>query len=243
MTRYRVFAIGDLHLPGADNKTMDVFGPTWQNHRERMKEQWDQLVRPEDYVLCPGDISWAMNLVEAEADLAFLGQLPGKIIMIKGNHDYWWQSITQLRAQLPANVQAIQNDFVALPGNLAVCGTRGWLHPEAPNFSIETDTKIYQREVNRLRLSLDAAVQVNRKPTFVMLHYPPFTDGGIPSGFTELLEEREVPICVYGHLHGYSITSAITGLIQGTDYHLVSADALGFAPKLIGTFPVCAADR
>ncbi|NLV91372.1 MAG: phosphohydrolase [Firmicutes bacterium] len=234
--QYRVFALADLHLPGADDKTMDIFGPLWENHPEVIRRHWINTVAPQDFVLCAGDISWAMNLAEVAGDLDWLGQLPGRIILSKGNHDYWWQSISQLRTALPPNVQAIQNDFVPLPGDLAVCGTRGWILPQSQDFSPETDEKIYQRELNRLQLSLDSAVRARRKIAFVMLHYPPFAGDGSPSGFTELLEAYRVPVCVYGHLHGHSIHSAVTGTVNGVTYHLTSADALRFTPKLVGSF-------
>lgn len=231
-----MFAIGDLHLPGPENKTMDIFGPAWENHRQRLQRNWQQLVRPQDYVLCPGDLSWAMDLNGAASDLQFLGSLPGNIIIIKGNHDYWWQSISQLRSRLPANVKAIQNDFVTLPEGRAVCGTRGWILPQSQNFNEKCDRKVYLREVNRLQLSLNAAQKAGHKVAFVMLHYPPFAEGGVASEFAQILEERQVPVCVYGHLHGDSIYSATTGTVNGVRYHLVSADAVGFAPKLIETF-------
>lgn len=247
LPQYRVFAIGDLHLPGPENKTMEIFGANWENHRAKVRERWTEIIRPTDYVLCPGDLSWAMDLAGAKNDLDFLGTLPGNIIIVKGNHDYWWQSISKVRSALPPNVYAIQNDFVPLGETIAICGTRGWTLPTFPNFSEETDRKVYEREIIRLQLSLESAKRAGRKPYFVMLHYPPLaSDVNTPSESTldpaagsshlaiaELLEAYGVRHCVYGHLHGYSIGSARVGEIRGVYYHLVSADALGFTPKLI----------
>ena len=150
----RVYAIGDLHLPGGDLKPMDVFGPQWENHFERISESWRASVSDEDLVLIPGDISWAMQLADAAADLRRIAQLPGTILILRGNHDYWWSSLTQLRCCLPERMHAVQNDAYDA-GSLVVCGTRGWTIPGAG--ASAQDEKIYRREELRLRLSLDAA--------------------------------------------------------------------------------------
>lgn len=250
MPQYRVFAIGDLHLPGPENKTMEIFGPNWENHQAKLRERWTKVVRPTDYVLCPGDLSWAMDLDGAKNDLAFLGTLPGTIILIKGNHDYWWQSISKVRAALPPNVYALQNDFFPLGEDLAICGTRGWLLPTFPNFDEATDRKVFERELIRLQLSLESAKKAGRKPYLAMLHYPPLASdsngqdkqnewdqqSSSPLAVVKLLKAYGVRHCVYGHLHGYSIPSARVGEIDGIYYHLVSADAIDFTPKLIAEF-------
>lgn len=122
----RLFAIGDLHMPGGDNKPMDVFGAHWENHLEKIAADWRKRVAPEDLVLIPGDISWAMQLKAAAVDLAWIGDLPGQKLLIKGNHDYWWTSLTQIRSVLPANMQVLQVSALEME-NCVVCGSRGWM--------------------------------------------------------------------------------------------------------------------
>ena len=230
----KIYGISDLHLPGGEDKPMDIFGPEWQDHPRRIKLEWRNSVGEHDIVLSPGDLSWAMHLHDARADLEYLGSLPGTTILVKGNHDLWWKSISQLRQILSPNVYALQNDFHPLPGNLAICGTRGWKCPGAGDFT-EADERIYFREIARLELSLEAAIKAQYKPYIVMLHYPPTDDEHQPSGFTEAMEEAGVKYCVYGHLHGYAQKQALEGERYGIHYHLVAADAIGFRPKLITT--------
>lgn len=232
----RIFAIGDLHLPGGQEKPMDVFGPRWVGHPERIAAAWRARVAPGDVVLMPGDLSWAMTLDEAGEDLAYLGELPGEILLIRGNHDYWWSAIGKVRKALPPNVRAIQNDCVAL-GEVAVCGTRGWSLPGTEGFGPD-DEKVYLREIERLRLSLESAVKAGLKPLIAMMHYPPAQRNQAPTGFTALLEAYGVRLCVYGHLHGDSQRGALSGTVRGVTYRLVACDAIDFAPvqvaELIG---------
>lgn len=228
----KIFAIGDLHLPGGQEKPMDVFGGHWAEHAERIAAAWLERVSPEDLVLVPGDLSWAMTLDEAREDLDYLGRLPGKILLVRGNHDYWWNGIGKVRKALPANVHAIQNDYVAL-GQIAVCGTRGWTLPGTEGFGPD-DEKIYLREIERLRLSLESAVKAGLKPTIAMMHYPPAHRSRAPTGFTELLERFGVRLCVYGHLHGDSQRGALSGPVRGVCYRLVACDAIDFAPVQVG---------
>lgn len=228
----RVFAIGDLHLPGGQEKPMDVFGGRWTDHARRIAEHWRERVGEEDVVLVPGDISWAMKLEEAREDLEYLGSLPGRAVIIRGNHDYWWQAIGKVRRALPPNVAAIQNDHVPLGGRLAVCGTRGWTLPGSDGFS-QKDQRLYEREVNRLALSLESAAKAGLKPAIAMLHYPPAQRSGAQTGFTELLEAYGVRLCAYGHLHGEAARGALRGVHRGVKYDLVACDAIDFAPKLL----------
>lgn len=231
-----VFAISDLHLPGGDNKPMDVFGPEWSGHQGRIAAAWREVVKPEDLVLVPGDLSWAMKLPAVQEDLDFLGNLPGTILLVRGNHDLWWKSISQLRQRLPKNVFALQNDFYPLPGRLAVCGTRGWKSPGAADFTPE-DEKVYRRELARLRLSLKAAQDAGFEPYIVMLHYPPTAEDQTDSEFTGIMEEAGVKYCVYGHLHGPAQRQALTGKCRGISYYLVACDAVGFRPVHITCLP------
>ena len=229
----RLFAIGDLHMSGGDEKPMDVFGPQWDRHFFHIRENWERLVREEDTVLIPGDISWAMQLSDAREDLEEIGRLPGRKILCKGNHDYWWNSISQVRSILPASMRALQHNAVDL-GDVVVCGTRGWMIPteEAPLSA--QDEKICRREAERLRLALEeASASAAGRPVIAMTHYPPLLAGTMDTVFTELLESYHVSAAVYGHLHGPGIQNGLTGEHGGVSYHLVSCDSIGFCPKEI----------
>lgn len=223
----RVFAIGDPHLSRAQPKPMDVFGPAWQGHPEIFFERWRDAVGDGDVVLVPGDVSWAMRLEEALADLHDLAELPGRKVMIRGNHDYWWPSISKLRASLPEGMYALQNDAMEL-GGVVVSGTRGWVCPGSHGFDGQ-DEKIYLRELERLRLSLAAAKKLGGRRHVVMLHFPPKNSKNEPCGFSELLEEARPDAVVFGHVHGEMVDQSI----EGVDVHFVAADAIGFRPRLI----------
>ena len=174
----RLFAIGDLHMSGGDEKPMDIFGPQWDRHFLRIKANWETTVGDGDTVLIPGDISWAMQLKDAREDLEQIGSLPGRKILCKGNHDYWWNSITQVRSALPPSVTALQHDAADL-GDVVVCGTRGWLIPTAEQPLSEQDGKIYRREAERLRLALEQGRSMaGDRPLIAMTHYPPLLPGG-----------------------------------------------------------------
>lgn len=229
----KVFAIGDLHLSGAVDKPMDIFGSAWEHHARRIAHAWRAVVSPEDLVLIPGDFSWAMQLQQARVDLEYLEALPGVKVMIRGNHDYWWNSVSKVRAALPPSVRVIQNDCFSM-GELHIAGTRGWVCPGSAGFAPE-DQKIYDREVGRLALSLQRLPVGGRR--IAMLHYPPLNEARAPSGFTALLEQYGVEIVLYGHLHGKSCRGGFEGTREGITYHLVSADHIGFAPKLILELP------
>lgn len=222
-----LFAIADLHLANSVNKPMDIFGDSWTNHAERIERNWREVVSPADTVLIPGDISWAMTLDQAKADTEWIGRLPGQKVMIRGNHDYWWSGISKVRSLLCSNTYAVQNDSLEM-GGYSIAGTRGWLLPNHPNFGAE-DGKIYQRELGRLRLSLETASKRNL-PIICMLHYPPLSPDHTHSEFTELLEEFGVTQCLYGHLHGASHRFAVNGTINQVLYRLVSADYIQFCP-------------
>ena len=161
----KIFALGDTHLSfdddGKEYKPMDIFGEHWHNHSQRLRVNWLELVSDEDVVLIPGDVSWAMDLQQAKVDLAFLMELPGKKIMIKGNHELWWDSISKVRNILPDGFYAIQNDYVQLGDDIAICGSRGWQCPDGP-FADSQDEKIYKRELVRLELSLASRSEERR---------------------------------------------------------------------------------
>lgn len=227
-----VFAIGDLHLPGHEQKPMDVFGSHWDRHFETISENWRRLIGPQDVVLIPGDISWAMQLPEALDDLNAIAQLPGTKLLLRGNHDYWWSSLSKLRAALPESMHVIQNDALRI-GDHVFCGTRGWIFPTQQQQLSAQDEKVYQRELMRLRMSLEQARKLGGTELTVMLHFPPLFADGIGTAFTDILEEFAVQRVVYGHLHGAGIKIAFEGERAGILYQLVSCDALGFCPAKV----------
>ena len=227
-----VFAIGDLHLPGHEQKPMDVFGSQWDRHFETISENWKQKITDDDIVLIPGDISWAMQLAEAVDDLKAIANLPGTKLLLRGNHDYWWSSLTKLRAVLPEKMHVIQNDAMRF-GDHVFCGTRGWNFPTPQQTLNAQDEKVYLRELARLRMSLDQARRLGGDEVTVMLHFPPLFADGIGTAFTEILEEYAVKRVVYGHLHGAGIKIGFEGMREGISYHLVSCDALDFDPVCI----------
>ncbi|MDR3565635.1 MAG: metallophosphoesterase [Negativicutes bacterium] len=225
-----IFAIADTHLSGQPpTKPMAVFGDHWLNHWEKIKADWLTRVSPDDTVLLAGDISWAMKLEEACVDLEEIAALPGQKILIRGNHDYWWQTMKKMTVAIGNRLTFLHNSFAAV-GDFAVCGSRGWLCPDDPCFTA-ADKTIYLRETLRIRASLDAARSAGFEQIILMLHYPPRYHQ--PNEITELLREFKVPICVYGHLHDEAVKTAVTGNIDGTIYHLVSCDALDFKLKQI----------
>ena len=225
----RLFAIGDLHLPGGQEKPMDIFGDHWEGHFERIAKDWRDRVTDDDAVLIPGDTSWAMQLSDAVPDLQRISDLPGRKLLIKGNHDYWWGGIGQVRRALPEGVMAIQHDVADL-GDVVVTGTRGWAFPTEETLLSAEDERIFNRELIRLELALSAARKAaDGRPVLLMLHYPPLYQTERDTAFTRLIEKYPVHTVVYGHLHGAGIRAGFTGEWNGVRYMLTSCDALGFA--------------
>lgn len=223
-----IFAIGDLHLSGSGEKPMNVFGRHWDNHFENICVRWREMIEPTDIVLIPGDISWAMQFEEAKIDLQSIAELPGTKILLRGNHDYWWSSISRLRAWLPQGMLALQNDSIAL-SKMVICGTRGWNFPTDPNPLDDQEMKIYRRELIRLELTLVNA-RGKGLPILAMTHFPPLLTDYRDTAFTALLERYGVELCVYGHLHGAGIHNGFNGVHNGVEYRLVSCDSIAFAP-------------
>lgn len=228
-----IFAIGDLHLSLAEGveKPMDVFGPDWVNHAERTKEIWEETVSEKDTVILAGDHSWALKLEEARADLDWIAALPGKKVMIKGNHDLWWTSIHKL-VNLYEDIFFIQNNYYETE-NVAICGTRGWICPGDKDFTLH-DEKIYKRELIRLKFSLEEARNAGKTEIIGALHFPPTNDKLQGSGFTELFSEYGVKKVVYGHLHGKeAYSNGLEAVLNGVEYRLASLDKLKCTPLLI----------
>ncbi|SDI03343.1 metallophosphoesterase [Proteiniclasticum ruminis] len=227
-----LYAISDLHLSLSGDKPMDVFSEEWKNHDMRIRENWLKKVKEEDTVLLAGDLSWSMKLQGGKEELDFVAGLPGRKIIIKGNHDYWWGSITKLNSMYD-NMDFIQNNFFSYE-DYAICGTRGWVIPGSSLFK-EEDEKIFRREVLRLKMSLDAAKKKGFQKFIVMIHYPPVNETFKDSEFTDIFEEYGVEKVIYGHLHGKSLQRVMTGERKGVEYILTSCDYIGFDPVLIKT--------
>ena len=229
-----LYAIGDLHLSLGTNKPMDVFGPKWANYVERIRENFSKL-NDDDVIVIAGDISWGMSLEQSLPDFQFIDALPGRKILLKGNHDYWWGTASKMKkffAEHDITTLDILYNNAFFYGDHAICGTRGWFYEED---AAGTHTgKMLAREALRLEMSLkDAARIANGRPIFAMMHYPPLLPETARQGteFTRLLSEYGVKRCVYGHLHGQSVQRGFSGSYRGVRYDLVSCDALGFALK------------
>ena len=220
----KIFAISDLHISTNSNKPMEVFGGNWVGYMEKIRADWKSKVGENDVVLIGGDISWAMDLPSAIEDLKSISDLPGKKVLIKGNHDYWWSSISKVRDNLPENFYALQNDCIKM-GEVVICGSRLWSTPGSPDFS-EQDEKLYKRETERLRMSLTSAQKQREEgdKLIALIHYPPFNVRRESSAFTDLFEEFKVDAVVYGHLHGKNVRSDSLVIKNGIKYYLTSCD-------------------
>lgn len=226
-----LFAIADTHLSFGTDKPMDTF-EGWQNYTEKLQNNWNNLVSRNDYVVIAGDISWAINFDELKADFDFLNRLNGKKIIVKGNHDFWWNTVKKMNEFIEKNgfdsISFLQNSSIEFDG-FSVCGSRGWFFDSSEPF----DVKVLNREVIRLKMSLESA---KNKEKIVFLHYPPVTTNGKCDEILNLLNEYGIKNCYYGHLHGIAAKSAVDDKIDGIDYKLISADRLGFTPYLIKKF-------
>ncbi len=220
----KIYAISDLHLSTTAPKPMDVFGGNWMNYIENICADWTEKVLPDDVVLIAGDISWAMKLDDAITDIKTLEFLPGKKVMIRGNHDYWWNGIGKIRAKLPEGFYCLQNDCLRFPG-VVLCGSRGWAVEGSPDFK-EQDRKIYLREAERLKLAFSQVEKVREADDklICMIHYPPFNARREDSLFTEIFEKFKVDKVVYGHLHGGACRADKYLYRGGVEYYLTSCD-------------------
>lgn len=222
-----LYAIGDLHLCLGAPKPMDVFGGAWVGYMKKLQEGIS-VIQPEDTTVLLGDLSWALDLSTAKEDFAWIDQIPGRKIILKGNHDYWWSTASKFYKFCEENDfsdQWILNNNFYEYDDWAICGTRGWFFEEER--SGEHDEKVFKRELIRLEASLQAAGQL---PKIVFLHYPPRYKGYECPEILELLKRYDVRRCFYGHLHGPSHSLAMEGVWDGIEYKLVSADRLNFQP-------------
>jgi len=227
-----IFAISDLHLAKSVDKPMDIFGSKWTNYMEKIEENWNQIVKEDDCVIIPGDISWATYLEEAYEDFSFINSLPGNKVISKGNHDYWWTTSSKLLQYTLNNnfstLSFLQNNSFRI-GNVIICGTRGWLCPGDDGFKAD-DRKIFNREIQRLELSIKSASKDETEHIIVAMHYPPFNSKKEPTEFVEVMKKYGVKTCVFGHLHGESYKNAVVGNNFDIDFKLISADSIGFKP-------------
>ena len=220
-----LFAISDLHLSFGTDKPMNIFGSKWDQYEQRLEENWNSLVTDDDVVLIGGDISWATYIEDAVADFDYINKLKGKKIILKGNHDYWWTTLAKMNAFLKDNgfstVSVLHNNSFDI-GGVSLCGTRGWLALDQCKKADEK--KIYERELQRLELSLKSATNDD---IIVCLHYPP------DEGFLELMGRYGVKMCLFGHLHAKSHQNAPQGVYNGIECRLISGDYLDFVPMEI----------
>ncbi len=250
----KIWALADLHLSfGVPSKSMEVFGPAWENYQERIYAAWTRLVQSEDLVLIPGDISWAIHLEEALVDLKWIAALPGTKVLLKGNHDYWWSSTNKLRKLMPPSIHLIYHDALEWNG-VAIGGARLWDTPEYTYDDFiafqktpkcvkkktkeelahlsEDNARIFARELMRLELSLKQ-LDPKVKKRIAMTHYPPIGPDLQQSNASKLLEKYEVDTCVFGHIHSVKKDSLPMGTARGIRYYFASADYLNFEPILI----------
>ena len=222
-----LFAIGDLHLSLGADKPMDVFGGAWDGYVDKLRAGLS-IIGPEDTTVLCGDLSWGMDLEAALPDFRFISAIPGRKILLKGNHDYWWGTAKKFYAfcrQYELENMELLHNCCFFYGDLAICGTRGWFYEEDKDG--EHDEKVFRRELGRLETSLKAAGEVEK---YCFLHYPPRYRGYECPELIALMERYGVRQCCYGHLHGGSHKLAVQGLHGGVDYRMVSADYLGFRP-------------
>ncbi len=225
-----LYAIADLHLSLSSGKPMNIF-PGWDNHVERLEKNWQTTVSPGDTVVVPGDISWAINFEEAKADFDFINRLNGHKVIMKGNHDYWWNSMAKMNRFLEENgfdtITIVHNNYYPY-GEYGICGTRGWIKDtEEP-----ADAKVLAREAGRLETSIKAALADGKKP-IVFLHYPPIFANDYNREILDVLFRYDIKTCYYGHLHGNAHRYAVCGEVDGINYQLIAGDFVQFCPKLI----------
>jgi len=228
-----LYTIGDLHLSLSSDKPMDVFGGGWENYQEKIRQGFSTL-KPDDVCVLCGDISWGMTIKESMEDFRFIENLPGRKILLKGNHDYWWETVTKIKKAFAENgissIDILHNNAFSYNG-YAICGTRGWLLENEAD--AVHNAKITAREAARLRASLNAADSSDIKLCF--LHFPPRYRDQSCQEIIEVMKEYGVKNCYYGHIHGYGQHYAAVGESDGINYHMVSADYVGFIPQEVTT--------
>ncbi len=227
-----LFAIGDTHLSFSSDKPMNIF-KGWDDYVEKLEENWQKIVSPHDTVVIPGDISWGMNFNESKKDFEFLNSLNGTKIILKGNHDYWWNTMSKMNAFLSENkfdsIKILHNNAYKI-GDFAVAGSRGWFYDDSTD-----EKKVVLREVGRLRCSISEAKKLS-KNVIVFLHYPPVSELQRCDEILSVLKEEHIERCFFGHLHGFVSSNNASLEVDGIKFKLVSADKIDFCPKLIEKF-------
>lgn len=227
-----LYTIADLHLACTVDKPMDIFGGRWQGYMDKIQARWQAIVKPEDVVVIAGDISWGIDFAQSQADFAYINRLNGTKIILKGNHDLWWNTAKKMQEFLDVNgfdtIRFLHNNCYFYD-DVALCGTRGWGYEE--NFKQAHDQKIFRRELLRLEASLKAGEGAAEKICF--LHYPPLYHSFRCGEIMELLQKYRVKTCVYGHLHAESLRFAVEGEHEGIHFRLVSGDHVDFTPILL----------
>ena len=234
-----IYVIGDLHLPFGENKPMEIFGERWQGYTDKLKEDWKSKVKPEDTVILAGDFSWATYLKNTYKDFEYINELPGKKILLKGNHDYWWTTIKSMKQYLEENgfenIYFLHNNSFCIEDKIIV-GTRGWALLDSEN-----SEKMLKRESARLEFSIKDAIQKygEDKELICVMHYPPITKTKMKNEYTydsqilDVMKKYNIKNCYYGHLHSNSHKDAVEGNIEGIEFYLISGDYLEFNLKLI----------
>lgn len=234
-----IYIIGDLHLSFETNKPMNIFGQNWENHSEKIKNDWIEKVKPEDTVILAGDFSWATYLEETYKDFKYLSELPGNKILLKGNHDYWWTTVTSMNRYLEEqnidNIEFLHNNSYLIEDKIIV-GTRGWALLDTEN-----SEKMIKREAARLELSIKEGIEGygEDKEIICIMHYPPISNSLMKNEYTynskflDVMKKYNIKKCFYGHLHGASHKEAIEGIVEGIEFKLISADYLDFKLKKI----------
>ena len=226
-----IYTIADLHLSFNTDKPMDIFGTNWKDYEEKIKQDWMAKVTENDLVVLPGDFSWAMYLEETSKDFEFINKLPGKKILLKGNHDYWWTTVTNMKNYIKkqgfTNIDFLHNNSYLFDDKI-ICGTKGWNISED-----EEDIRLTIREEQRLELSIKTGIEHfgKDKEIIVFIHYPPVIKNNLNTGYISIMKKYGIKRCYYGHLHGNSINDAVEGNVNGIELKLVSADGVNF--KLI----------
>lgn len=230
-----LYVIGDLHLTFSDpSKTMEVF-PGWENYQERIEKNWLETVKPEDTVVIAGDLSWGMSLQQAEPDFRFINGLPGRKLILKGNHDYWWVTKKKMETFFAENsfdtLKIIHNNHYAYE-NYGICGTRGWVNGTDGSRDVQ-DEKVLKREVQRLETSIKSAVEAGLEP-LVFMHYPPIFASNFNYDILEILYRYNIKECYYGHIHGRSAHElCVKNTYDGVNFHLISGDYIHFMPEKV----------
>ena len=224
-----IYCISDLHLSLSTDKPMDIFGNNWIGHFDKISAYFKENITDEDVVLIAGDTSWGMSIEDAMPDLKAIDELPGKKYIIRGNHDYWWSSYAKINSLGLKTITFIQNNAFRIDGKV-ICGTRGWTVPEGT--SSDDDKRIFDREVIRLKLTVDCAKKLQKEgdEIILLMHFPPFNSAIEDSAFTEIIAEYNVGKVIYGHLHGNNARMAPVIDKKGIKYLLTSCDFLDFIP-------------